>query len=498
MKPGDTGKKTIVYDGLCTMCKGVTAAIDNSSKSGQFKKTDLHARRLPAGITREAAEREIHVIAADGTVWRGAQGVLQILAEYPRLAWLVPIGRLPGVRQLLALLYRFVASRRHFIVGPAARIFWVKFVVAAAFFAGLLLSFRLWLGERSAPLVPLFDGLPGMGHPWDFVVYGLLLALLAAVMVTAKPRRYIAALLGLGLVWCLLDQLRWQPWVFQYGALLGLLALFSWKADDVRRTHYLVLARIILGATYLWSGLHKFNPAFVYDTFPWMLQPVTDHLPHSWHDPLVALGVGVPILELGLGALLITGRLQRLAVWLAVAMHAGILLLIGPLGHGWNMVVWPWNIAMALLVVILCWRPLPAARWREFTKRARAAAAGVLVLFCLMPALSLVGLWDSYLSSALYSGDIPRAVVSLRGSVALPPGIARHAKHNEATQVISVTNWLVGDLGVPPYPELRVYKSLGRSFCQYDQSSILLVARTAAPGREAFQAVYSCADLPRR
>jgi len=76
--------------------------------------------------------------------------------------------------------------------------------------------------------------------------------------------------------------------------------------------------------------------------------------------------------------------------------------------------VWPWNLTMIALVPCVFWKA--DIRLRELltpgrTWIRRALFAGVVVL----PALSLAGLWDTYSSFALYSGN------PLNGSVVLTP-----------------------------------------------------------------------------
>ena len=86
--------------------------------------------------------------------------------------------------------------------------------------------------------------------------------------------------LGIVVVFCLLDQTRWQPWVYQYGFLLAALALFSWDSDDIdgqKRT--LNVARLIVATTYIFSGLQKLNLNFINYDFPWIVEPITNALP---------------------------------------------------------------------------------------------------------------------------------------------------------------------------------------------------------------------------
>src|SRR5262249_58729556 len=87
-----------------------------------------------------------------------------------------------------------------------------------------------------------------------------------------------------------------------------------------------------------------------------------------------------------------------------------------------NSVVWPWNVALATATVVLfrdaSWNGAKLLRG-DRTLRHRA----LVVLVGVMPMLSFVGLWDAFLSSALYSGNTIAAVVLLSPPTAreLPP-----------------------------------------------------------------------------
>lgn len=121
-------------------------------------------------------------------------------------------------------------------------------------------------------------------------------------------------------------------------------------------------------------------------------------------------GIGwlVPLVEVSIAVGLVVSRTRRAAVATAVAMHASIVVLLVATGE--NSVVWPWNVALGVLTVVL-FRGT-AERGAQLTRgdrtvrhRAIVVAAGV------MPILSLAGLWDAYLSGALYSGNTIQAVV---------------------------------------------------------------------------------------
>ena len=137
------------------------------------------------------------------------------------------------------------------------------------------MSPALWIGPRSYPvapvslMIPVIDGVAALG------LYVALFGLAAVVLAVREPRWFIAAFLAIIAAFCLADQTRWQPWVFQYSFLLAVLALYSGhSADGERRA--LNMARLIIAFTYVFSGLQKTNLNFVENDFPWIVQPIAN------------------------------------------------------------------------------------------------------------------------------------------------------------------------------------------------------------------------------
>lgn len=110
-------KIEIFYDGTCNLCSGMVERIDKSSKKESFEARAVSEEQLPHGIDHEAAMRDVHVVDETGRIYAGAEAVLRILDEYPRLQTLARIGRFPGIKHLLAILYRVVAMTRYRIFG---------------------------------------------------------------------------------------------------------------------------------------------------------------------------------------------------------------------------------------------------------------------------------------------------------------------------------------------------------------------------------------------
>jgi predicted DCC family thiol-disulfide oxidoreductase YuxK len=471
----------VFYDGKCPMCASLMGRVERSSKCGEFDLRDMHAdKRLP--FKRKAVEKEIHVVGRDGQVYKGAHGILKIAGEYRGLAFVEKIGAFPLVRPVLPIGYRLVAANRRFLFGPASRIFLLKVIVVLVFCLGLAMSPHLWIGPRSYPVAPVFDFLPQAGHPVDYAMFAVLFVLAVAILVSPRPQKFIAAFLAIIVIFCLLDQTRWQPWVFLYGFLLGTLALFSWDSEDLAgRNRTLNIARLIMADTYLFSGLQKINLNFMQNDFLWIVSPMTDVVPAA-APALHLLGMAAPFIQVSFALGLLTSRLRRISLIAAVAMHIFILGMFGPLGLNWNNIIWPWTAAMAVLDILL-FTSKQDFSWRDIVWSGRHPYhAGVLVVFIGLPLLSFVNLWDSYLSAALYSGNIAEAEIYTSDSAknSLPEGFKAYLVHtSDDTNVINIQRWAIEDLNVTPYPEVRVYKKIAKDVCLHlrNPADLLLLVR---------------------
>ncbi len=361
----------------------------------------------------------------------------------------------------------------------------LKITVCLGLLAGLLLSPKLWLSTRNFPLIPVLPILQPVPAPFDYLVFGAMLLLLVWIAVTMRPATPIAAFVALAAACALLDQQRWQPWFYQYLFMLIAISLNQQNA-----------CRLIIVSIYFWSGLQKINPGFAYETFPWMIQPFIRSMPPG-------LALAAPLTELAIAIGLLTRRFRNAAVFAAVAMHAFILACIGPLGHKSNSVVWPWNLAMGTLVVLL-FRRTPDIGVRDLL-RGKAFQRIVLLLFAILPALSFVDLWDSYLSFALYSGNQRKATIYMADSVAgkLPEAVQEVVGIYESefeVDTLDIEDWSYAELNVPPYAEMRVLKSIGRSVCNEvgnaPQMVLMIEGRQQWWRRRKLQ-TYTCAVLQR-
>jgi uncharacterized membrane protein YphA (DoxX/SURF4 family) len=384
----------------------------------------------------------------------------------------------------------------------SARAFWLKFAVCIGFMAGLVLSHKLWISSRSYPLTPVLSFLKPVGPWFDEAVFVTLLVLLALIVVVANPAKLIAGFVSVAVVCALFDQSRWQPWVYQYLFLLTAIGFFlANQAHSEKRDAALHTCRLIIASTYVWSGIQKINPGFVQHTFPWMIEPFIQSLPAAVKLWLHPLGFVMPFVELGTGIGLLTRKFRNFSVLVALAMHLVILASIGPWGHNYNNVVWPWNIAMGAFVILLFAQEKEASPKDVLWNGKFAFQMLVLILFGILPAFSLFNLWDGYLSSALYPGTRNAATIYMTGAVAakLPGDVQEFVTEDAPNEdELAVAAWSWGEMNVPPYPEIRIFKSIGKRVCRdaVNPSDVKLVVQGKTtffePGR---QLVFDCDSL---
>jgi hypothetical protein len=354
-----------------------------------------------------------------------------------------------------------------FTIPTDRRLSWLKITLPVAAGLGFVLSWQLWISSRLFPLVPVVAKLPAVPFPLDYIWFALVLGLLAAICFRAEPRKIIVAFLVLAGLLCLFDQMRWQPWFYQYFFMLAALGFYAWKEPGVKNNRVaLNCCALIIVCIYFWSGVQKLNASFINEVWPGMLEPLRRFMPGGLKSLPPFTALIIPLLEICIALGLLTRRFRNASVILAIATHAVILALL--ISAGENTVVWPWNIAMGFMVLILFWQNKESTVAKILVPK-RAFHALVLLLFGVLPSLGLIGLWDSYLSSALYSGNNYRGVIYITQPVMdrLPIALRQYVWTDVQPMFLDTTLWAYGELNVPVYPEPRVFRSLTEQVCKY-------------------------------
>lgn len=331
-------------------------------------------------------------------------------------------------------------------------------MIACGFLASLLIAARAWSSSRGFPVAPLF-GLPAVPFPVPELLFAALVAGAVGAGVLRNIRPAVLLLCAAAALSALTDQTRFQPWLYQELLLLGCLAFLP----PAQRRGGLIA---VLAFGYVWSGLHKLNPFFGTLVLPWMLSGVGIALPAS--AGTVLLGVALAFGEALGGAGLLFRRTRVPAALGLILMHAVILLLIGPLGHGWNAVVWPWNLLLALLLACPIPRAAEAAAWRWIRGPSHPYRATVLLLAGVLPLFGLIGFWDAYPSFSLYSGNVDE--MTIRAGAPATPAFPRIVRTGTAVSgggelMLEASTWAVTELRVPAYPEARVLHRIARELC---------------------------------
>jgi hypothetical protein len=292
------------------------------------------------------------------------------------------------------------------VLDTETRLRYLRILIVVAFLGGMLFSHKLWFGVgRSFPRTPIISSLPDSLSLLEFLLSPLLLIVLVFIAFRRNPTCFIVIALTLLALLIFLDQARLQPWVYQYSVILGFLA-FQSRHSSMGPTS-LAACQIAVAAQYFWSGVQKLNWSFGHKILPEMLVSIGINQPATLLRSLSFLGLMVALTEASIGLALLRRRTRSVAVVAAIGMHVVLLLLL--IMSNQNSVVWPWNVAMIVIVGVLFWQ---AGGYSMRSLGRESYPLGlVLAIYCLAPALSFVGFWDLYLSSALYSGNTPNAAI---------------------------------------------------------------------------------------
>lgn len=334
-----------------------------------------------------------------------------------------------------------------------------RLVLGAFTLAMLGLSWPLWVDPSGFPRVPFVPALPQLRGVPAWIIFGMLLGDIAAAGLGIAWR----ALFGLSVVWAGLlvaaDQHRFQPWLYQY-------MLLAWALATTPERRALGLARLLMIAIYVHSGLSKLDVSFCNELGESFLEALVRpfHLePQHWPTALrYALILAMPAAELAIAAGLAFQWTRRYALACAIALHVVLLWILGPFGLRHSTIVLVWNAAFIAEDVLLFGSrsldtALPAHSAAE--PRLSPITAAVFALAVLMPFGERAGLWDTWPSFALYASHAERTTVLVQAADAaiLPPAAARQARAVPGTSwlELDLTGWSREVRGVPVYPQAR-------------------------------------------
>ena len=342
----------------------------------------------------------------------------------------------------------------------------ITFITASFWLIAKLISWRVWTSYRLFPLIPPFDflnELPSWYHLFFFAV-----SLISLVFLIIKPSSKIAGLLIISELFSLIaDQNRWQPWEYQYLFIMLLLS-FNKKPQ-----HYFSLGvKVIIISIYFYSGVSKLNPGFLRSVWSGMLlRGFFEIININANTPIIYYaGYAIGLIEIICAAGLFFKRTKKITALILIAVHCFNLLVLGPFGINYNVIVWPWNVAMiAYLYILFIHSPAITYNLDDFKKGWNKL---VIVCWFILPMFNLFGWWDNYLSSVLYSGKLKEMVICVKKgddtfTKSLEPYYSDdHRNICNGDKMILVTKWAMKEMKVPVYPERRVYLKIKEVFIQ--------------------------------
>ena len=374
--------------------------------------------------------------------------------------------------------------------------------ISISFIIGIVLSFKLWISNRFFPLLPIFDIIPKLKSPFDFILIVTLILALTASLIIKKRRVYII-IFSLLFLLLIQDQMRWQPWVYIYTLML-VPFLFRSGREIKGNTNLQIInyLQIIIIGIYFWSGIHKLNPNFIEFTFENVLTDFFKIKDSELISNLKNWGYSIPIFEIFIGLALVVPRLRNVGIVLAIITHFFILLYLSSSGTSHNFIVYPWNTAMTIFVIFLFYGTNNKVFvWPLEKLKMRILNFSIVLLIGVLPILNFFNFWDNYLSFSLYSDKLNLYYIAIEEKELLKidkrySSYFVEIKGMKGGQIIDVNKWSFSELNVPFYPERRVFKSLSKTFCRLGiEENKIIFLEFERPIEKNIYYSFTCKDL---
>lgn len=314
-------------------------------------------------------------------------------------------------------------------------------------------SYRTWITERTYPVIPWMDFLNSVPGFFHLFLFGFSLLALLVLLCFKMNRGVMVALFCSELMSCALDTVRGQPWEYMYMCFLLIFIINFKKTKPV-----LFLSHLFLVSIYLFSGLHKFTRDFL--SVVWLNMFLIKFLGLSMEVilkyKLFFAGLFIPMIEVGAAVLLLASKVKQKISYLLISMHLSILIILGPFGLKYNSVIWPWNLAMIFILVVVYSRPVEV-----LTKTIVFRNFYWLVLWFVMPVFSFFGRWYQYFSFNLYSGKGARVYVCVsKDEKNLQPYFEKNNSLCKGQAGINLQDWALEEIKSAPIPETENYKKI--------------------------------------
>lgn len=353
------------------------------------------------------------------------------------------------------------------------RLQFIKLTVLLGLLCSILLSYNLWGGHRFFPKAHLFSNFQSLQAPYDYL-YLIILVLLISISFLSQSKIPTLFLILFSLFLCIDDQNRLQPWFYNYILILFVLLFYKQRVDESNNyTSIFITLQVLVALIYIFSGLQKFNSFFIEDTLKWIITPFQTHFSTRQINLFLKLGHAIPYIECFIGLGLLIKPIRYLAIPLVIAMHLLILIFLSPFGNDYNQVVWPWNIVMIILNLLL-FANIEQERFFDISILFKGVYFYVIItLMLIFPIFSFNNKYDSYLSSSLYSGNTHGCVLILSDNAynKLPYYIKSFTSKNADYNQLNIKKWAITELNTPCVPEYRIFVAVQEYIIKITQTN---------------------------
>ena len=340
----------------------------------------------------------------------------------------------------------------------------IKYTILIGLLVSVLLSINLWAGQRWFPKTSSFTDFTGVPAPYDYINLIVLLTLIFFSFTSSSKKPKILLVL-VSIYLCFDDQNRLQPWFFNYILLLVVFLFYKQRVDEPNNyTTVFISMQILIALVYIFSGLQKFNSHFITDTFTWFISPLSNVLNQRQMGIVMMFGKFIPYTEIAIGLGLLIKPTRYIILPAVILMHIFILVMLGPSGKSYNYVIWPWNIVMIILDLLL-FASIKQERFFDIAFLFKGLCFYIVItLMFIFPLFSFQNKYDSYLSSSLYSGNTHNCQLILTDNAykKLPYYLKNFVSTDANYNILNIKKWAMTELNTPCVPEYRVFKTVQR------------------------------------
>lgn len=348
---------------------------------------------------------------------------------------------------------RFIDSRQQILIVWITCIFWIF---------SKCFSYKLWHKDRLFPLSPPFDFLEGIPQEIHLLLLFTSIAGITLIAFFPKNKWVLGITIIVDLLSCLLDQNRWHP--IEYQCLLTAVFLFFYRDNAKQFLNYMAFLVCIV---YINSGLHKLNGGFLFHVWENMILErlfgFEQHQVRSLWVHYSGLLLGIFEVAAGIGLLFFRRKIIFSAI--LIGMHIFILILITPTGLNYNPIVWPWNIVMVFIIIVLfCTENHVSISLRNLVSGFNKIP---FVFLGILPLFSMIGLYDNFLSFNLYSGSLKQLDICIgnkEAAATYKPYFTHRRTCCDTKEVINTNLWSLKEMNIVVYPEERVFHDIIEKF----------------------------------